>query len=186
MIFFKSSYFVQISNHFASLAETEHRKYEGTPRKTYLSRQRSESSINNKLIGNGRQQKYQKNSQTPLSSKYHEENNNIHTFVEPTTQRMPTKSSKSKKVSRQKSTRDDVADASIIKKTPDIELLNLKIHDSDNDLEILSHQKTKKLISTDLNSIISGSSTPVRGQPAKYIRPTKRYDRKSLHTRLFA
>ena len=161
--------------------DLECRKYESTPRKTYLSRQRSDSSINNKSIGNGRQPRNQKNFQKPHSSKYDDQNNNIHTFIEETTQRMPTKTMKNKKISRQKFTRDDVPDASMVKTTPDIELLNLKIHDdSDNDLEILSHQKTKKLISTDLNSIISGSSTPVRGQPAKYIRPTKRYDKKSV------
>ena len=160
--------------------DTEYRKYESTPRKTYLSRQRSDSSINNKSIGNGRQPRHQKNFQKPHSSKHDDQNNNIHTFIEETKQRIPTKTMKNKKISRQKSTRDDVPDASMVKTTPDIELLNLKIHDSDNDLEILSHQKTKKLISTDLNSIISGSSTPVRGQPAKYIRPTKRYDKKSV------
>ena len=155
-------------------------KYEGTPRRNHLSRQRSDSSINNKSIGNGRHPRHQKNFQKPHSSKHDDQNNNIDTFIEETTQRMPTKTMKNKKISRQKSTRHDVPDASMVKTTPDIELLNLKINDSDNDLEILSHQKTKKLISTDLNSIISGSSTPVRGQPAKYIRPTKRYDEKSV------
>ena len=167
----------QIDKYFTSNKGTEHRKYEGTPRRNYLSRQRSDSSINNKSIGHGRQPKHPKNLPIPCSSKYHEENNNIR---DETTLRMPTKTMKNKKISRQKSSRDDAPDASMVKTTPDIELLNLKIHDSDNDLEILSHQKTKKLISTDLNSIISGSSTPVRGQPAKYVRPTKRYDRKSV------
>ena len=63
---------------------------------------------------------------------------------------------------------------SFSKSTPDLDLFNLKIHEKDNDLEIVSHRKTQKLISTDLNTIITGSATPVRGQPAKYLRNGKR------------
>ena len=93
---------------------------------------------------------------------------------------------KSKKVKHQKTNKNDSPDVPKTNSTPDLELFNLKIHDSDNDLEILSHQKTRKLISTDLNSIISGSSTPVRGQPAKYIRPRNRYDQNNKLDNLVA
>ena len=58
--------------------------------------------------------------------------------------------------------------------TPDLDLFNLKVHESNNNLEILSHRKTRKLISTDLNSIIIGSTSPVRGQPARHLRNGKR------------
>ena len=88
---------------------------------------------------------------------------------------MTAKGYKTKKSSKNsKRTNESASEESMAKSTPDVELFNLRIHDSDNDLEILSHQKTKKLISTDINSVISGSATPVRGQPAKYKRPSKR------------
>ena len=91
---------------------------------------------------------------------------------------MSTKDHNAKKSSKNSKRRNDSAsEDTVTKSTPNVELFNLKIHDSDNDLEILSHQKTKKLISTDINSIISGSATPVRGQPAKYKRPSKRYEK---------
>ena len=125
-------------------------------KKKYLSRQRSDSNINNRSISNKRQPI--KNS----PSLHHSEPSNVNSS---------SKILNTKKSKNQRPNRNNPSDASITNFTPDLELFNLKIHDSDNDLEILSHQKTRKLISTDLNSIISGSSTPVRGQPAKYIRP---------------
>jgi hypothetical protein len=72
-----------------------------------------------------------------------------------------------------KHSRRDKDDSSLSKSSPDLDLFNLKIHEKDNDLEIVSHRKTQKLISTDLNTIITGSATPVRGQPAKYLRNGK-------------
>ena len=57
-----------------------------------------------------------------------------------------------------------------VNSTPDLDLFNLQIHQSENDLEILSHRKTQKLISTDINSLIRGSASPVRGEPTRHLR----------------
>ena len=62
--------------------------------------------------------------------------------------------------------------------TPDLDLFNLQIHQSDNDLEILSHRKTQKLISTDINSLIRGSASPVKGQPTRHLRNGRKLNSK--------
>ena len=59
------------------------------------------------------------------------------------------------------------------KPPPDLDLFNLQFHESD-DMEIISHRKTRKLISTDINTIITGSTTPVKGQPKRHTRSQAR------------
>ena len=61
------------------------------------------------------------------------------------------------------------------KPPPDLDLFNLQFHESDdNNMEIISHRKTRKLISTDINTIITGSTTPVKGQPKRHTRSQAR------------
>ena len=61
------------------------------------------------------------------------------------------------------------------KPPPDLDLFNLQFHESDdNNMEIISHRKTRKLISTDINTIITGSTTPVKGQPKRQTRSQAR------------
>ena len=144
-------------------------------RQAHISRQRSDSSINNRSVNTSSPGKSLMAGQDHRSLQNTEQNNNIYPFKYTGTHRMTAKGYKTKKSSKNsKRTNESASEESMAKSTPDVELFNLRIHDSDNDLEILSHQKTKKLISTDINSVISGSATPVRGQPAKYKRPSKR------------
>ena len=141
-------------------------------RKKHLSRQRSDSSlsdrqngvtsrgeVSNANIRNRNHKKSEHNNNTALSSSKTTKNDNMNDTMS-ITMRSKTKQSRH-------STDDDIP---VSKSTPDLDLFNLQIHQSDNDLEIVSHRKTQKLISTDLNSIIRGSATPVRGQPARHLR----------------
>lgn len=139
-------------------------------RKKHISRQRSNSSLvdrQNDITsrsdisnGNTRNKNHQTNEHKndTLSSTKPPKNDNMTDAISINTR------------SKQKQSRHNREDIPVCKPTPDLDLFNLQIHQSDNDLEIISHRKTQKLISTDINSLIRGSASPVRGQPARHLR----------------